>query len=740
MKLIFNFLAVICFSFSFLSQTLEKAPLSENPYLPKQDEFTLKSGSNSFDSTIIFIPDTIGLPFIDDFSSSKFQTYEKNFSLPGIYSTIHYKLLDPTTSQPLDDYNKFTNVPTFKRTFDLSTGTFSDVNFSQVAVKVGDLRSYPVVYQTEQLYPAYYVYDTIGAPDVSDTVFILNPSFVQDSARQFFAPINDPSKIWIDNFVFHNFRYALNPRTLGVATFDGLNQRGFPYQINTTSSNVADRLTSKPINLGVNSIADSLYLSFLYQPEGLGDVPESTDSLVLEFYAPEMNQWFHQWSVAGSPVHDFRAVHIPITDNKFLKKGFQFRFKNYGALSGALDHFHLDYVMLRSQSFFDDTLFRDFAFVYPLNSLLKTYTFVPWDHYVNSTDNNMTDELKVMVHNGSGTPENYQNGIVNVLQNGTQIGSYTLPGFTLAEQQINYAPQTTHSSFHNLTSGFQYPKNLGGTQRAFEVKASANAQFPNLPQNDSTTFFQEFYNFYAYDDGTAEAAFGPTGTQSRLAIEFNAYEADSLIGVSLHFVPTVNDVTQKLFLITVWDDNNGKPGEILYEDDAFNARTPIYSTYYNQYLHYYFTDLQKVAVGNKFHIGWRQLDPQRLNLGLDRNIDNSSKIRYSVDGGATWLSSPFDGSPMLRPIFSTGLDQTLGLNFKNPETVVWNIYPNPVNETLNISWSSDKERGEAKIVDAYGRIQLSGEENTFDVSNLPAGIYFIKLSNHPTATKKFIKL
>jgi hypothetical protein len=452
-----------------------------------------------------------------------------------------------------------------------------------------------------------------------------------------------------------------------------------------------------------------------------------------------MNQWIHQWSVAGSPMHPFRAVHIPVDDPKFLKKGFQFRFKNYGALSGALDHFHIDYVHLRAQSFYNDTLFRDFAFVYPLNTLLKDYTFVPWDHYKNSTENKMSDSVKVLVHNGSNTPENYQNGVVNILQGGTQIGSFTLPGFTLAEQQINYAPQTTHISYHNFSNGFQYPKNLSTNQQAFEVKASANAQFPNFPQNDSTTFFQEFYNFYAYDDGTAEAAFGPTGTQSKLAIEFNAYEADTLIGISLHFVPSVNDVTQRLFLLSVWDDNNGIPGQLLYEDDAFNARTPVYSTYYNQYLHYYFTDMERVPVGQKFHVGWRQLDPQRMNLGLDRNIDQSSKIRYSVNGGATWLGSPFEGSPMLRPIFSTGLDQTLGIPFKKPTLQEWHVFPNPTRESLSIVWESSSKRGEVQIMDAFGKEVLRSDEETFDVSNLPSGVYFVKLPLH-SATKKFIKL
>ena len=74
------------------------------------------------------------------------------------------------------------------------------------------------------------------------------------------------------------------------------------------------------------------------------------------------------------------------------------------------------------------------------------------------------------------------------------------------------------------------------------------------------------------------------------------YQPDSLIGVNLCFVPSVNDVSDKLFLLTVWDDDNGEPGEVLYEDDVFNPRNPIYIQGENQYLSYYFIDTMKILL------------------------------------------------------------------------------------------------------------------------------------------------
>jgi hypothetical protein len=730
-------LSVFIFFANFVfSQGIEIGPLLQNKSISSVPKFITKNGGATFDSTIIHLPDTLQLPFLDEFSINRFQDYELDYNLPGIYNTIHYRLLNPATQIELPASATFTEQPTFRRYYSTLTSTFSDTVFPVISIKVGDLSQFPVQFETLDLYPPYYIYDTLGIEDVSDTVWLTNPTYFQDSARQFFAPVNDPSKLWIDNYTYHNYRYAVNPRTLGVVTFDGLDENGYPYEIGSTITNYADKLTSKPLNLSTYTANDSIYFSFLFQPEGLGDIPEATDSLVLEFYAPELDQWFHVWSVNGNTVHPFKAVHLPVTNSKYLKNAFQFRFKNYGSLAGALDHFHIDYVHLRALSYFDDTLFKDFAFVYPLNSLLKTYTSAPWDHYKNTVDNKMTDSLLILVHNGSQNPENYQNGQVTISQNGNQQGSFVLQGFTLAEQEINFAPRTTHISYHDFSTGTEYNKTAGGNQQVFEVKANASAQFPNFTQNDSTEFLQEFYNYYSYDDGSAEAAFGPTGVQARLAVRYDAYEADSLIGVAMSFVPSVNDASNNLFLLTVWAENNGKPGQVLYEDDVFFPRSPLYGNGPNQFLTYYFTDSLKVPVGISFFVGWRQLDGDRLNLGLDRNIDNSNAIKYSVNGGSTWLTSPFAGSAMIRPIFSTGLDAVLNVPKEKEQKLT--IYPNPATEFITIQLENENE--EVIIYDSFGRIVKQETGKSIAIGDLTKGIYFVSVPTISSTTAKFIKL
>ena len=79
---------------------------------------------------------------------------------------------------------------------------------------------------------------------------------------------------------------------------------------------------------------------------------------------------------------------------------------NYGDLSGSLDHFHLDYVKFRKNSGYQDTLFKDFAFVYPIKSILKKYYSVPWKHFVNVPNKPINDSILFTIRNGSNIDEN----------------------------------------------------------------------------------------------------------------------------------------------------------------------------------------------------------------------------------------------------------------------------------------------------------------------------------------------
>jgi hypothetical protein len=174
----------------------------------------------------------------------------------------------------------------------------------------------------------------------------------------------------------------------------------------------------------------------------------------------------------------------------------------------------------------------------------------------------------------------------------------------------------------------------------------------------------------------------------------------------------------------------------LYEDDVFNPRNPIYPTGDEQFVTYYFLDTIKVSVNTSFFVGWRQLDPERLNLGLDRNLDFSSKIKFSVNGGATWLTSPFSGSAMIRPVFSTKLDDLVGIN---EEAFEIKIFPNPTSDIFQIILPQEDNNLEKILFDQTGRILLKTNENQIDLSNFSAGYFFLQIPQLSQKSWKIVK-
>lgn len=729
-----KFLTVVLFLsttlLSFAQETIEPIRAANR----KSFSNVLKS-TTSIDSTFIYSFDTLALPLFDDFSSSKFQQKNAQPGDPNVTEQVFFRLTD-LSNAPLASQVVYTSAAT--KIFTTQNGATVETTLPALQIKVGDFSAYPVQYTTVNAYPPYYIYDTLDFVNDPDTVYITTPEYTQATARLFFAQVGNPQAIWVDDFAYHNYTHAFNPWSLGVVTFDGLDENGYPYSFGSTTSGSADVLTSKTIDLSSYIPNDSIYLSFLVQPKGLGDEPEASDSIVLEFYNQALDTWNLMWKLNGSPLSDFKIGHVKITQAAYLTAGFKFRFRNIGGLSGMLDEFHLDYVHIRTGSGYQDTLFKDFAFVYPINTLLEDYTQVPWDHWVNSPIH-MTDSAMITVRNGSNIAENNLNGTVAIKHAGVVEGSFNLIGQTLSGGQANYAPRTVYTSFHDFKSGYAYSVTPGLEEKSFEIIGAASSQFPNFAKNDSTFSTQYFGNEYAYDDGSAEAAYGITGSQARLAYRFVPYEADTLLGVKIHFVPTVNDVSDKLFLLTVWSDNNGQPGTVLYQDEFFFPRTPMYENDRGVFTDYYLNDTALSLLNAPFYVGYRQIDEDRLNVGFDRNTDNSNNTFYSLNGGASWQTSSIPGSMMMRPIFSTNGNADLGINTHSE--LNWSVYPNPTASYLSINWQENTPFPGGQITDINGRILLEMETNqsTVDMTHLPVGMYFFQLNGHAGAIKKITK-
>ena len=126
------------------------------------------------------------------------------------------------------------------------------------------------------------------AERATDEEVILHLPFFDD-----FKNINgypDPT-LWQDKDVFVNKDFPYFAPNIGAATFDAIDSSGAIYDNALIIPFEADYLTSNIVRLDsvfdpiVKPLrpADSLYLSFFYQPQGYGDEPEPGDTLLLEF-------------------------------------------------------------------------------------------------------------------------------------------------------------------------------------------------------------------------------------------------------------------------------------------------------------------------------------------------------------------------------------------------------------------------------------------------------------------------
>lgn len=743
-------LTYLCFFVFSLSAQVQEV-ISPIQWIPRGEKQSVKKPKDktlggTFNGDYLYKLDTLKLPLFDDFSSDKFQKYTAQPTDANVV-TEHYVRMKDTFDVDKPWGTQYTDQQTYLYQVDTTAHTTDTIPLAPVYIKWNDLSVYPVTaYSMETAYPPYNIYDTTNYPNPIDTLWMVNFYYEQDTADMYIVTVTDSNAIWKDSKAYRNYTKAIDPWSLGVATFDGLDETGYPYAINTTYEDYADTLTSKVIDLAYPP-GDSLYFTFLYQPQGYGDIPEAEDSLILQFYNVTLATWVHIWGVAGSATADFTEVHLPITQAAFLQNGFQFRFLNYGGLSGDLDNWHIDYVHLRRLSYAADTEIEDFSVVYPIPSLLEEFTAVPWEHFRNSPTGHMNSSLTVKVKNASNQVANSSDAAqISISYKGGFEGSYSYPGGQISAPDLDYFNNTIYSPSLDVSTGYQFDATKSNDTLAdfdFFFKATEPTLTELSYNNDTTYGTQHFENYYAYDDWSAEAAYGITGAQALLAYQFTPYEADSLVGVQMHFLPTVYDQSTKIFLLTVWADDGGQPGEVLYQDDYFSPRSPYYEHERNQFHNYYFKDMQKVAVSGTFYVGWRQLDADKLNIGYDYNADHSSKLFISPTTGAAWINSSLTGTVMMRPVFSTKMDYQLGLPTYSSQTkeIELTLYPNPVQYSFSVE--TNVEYSSVVVYSLEGREMLRLDKATsYSLENLSQGVYMVHVldkNNKGIAVKKIIK-
>jgi len=672
------------------------------------------------------------LPLEDDFSTDRTRHLSAQSGQAGVTLTATYYQLEVGGVSTAD--MAYVLDTSFTYTIDISdpdTTIIDTTANAPVMITVFDLDVVPPTSTTVDGWPAFNVYDTLGAGTFIEE---LPPGLIQDSLFVYNVAADtrtydqngtlQPLVLWEDDYAYVNRTFPVDPPTIGVATFDGLDRTGFPYDVTVQLPyGECDRLTSVPIDLQYPA-GDSIYLSFLYQPQGLSgdDIVQVQDSLLLELYAPVDDEWVQVWQADYTTVQPFQQVMVPIDENRFLQSDFQMRFRNYGTRSGALDQWHLDYVRLGRNRSFDDTVLVDVAFVMPESSLLQVYTSVPFNKISASAPSFMAQDVELTMKNLDIDDKfitwGYTSGIdgsapVEVCENyGNNISNNAGTTF-----------QTTHP-VNTSPCDFVYDPALSADAAFWRTNVWLDATPNNIAYNDTMSFVQEISNYYSYDDGSAEAGYSLNTQGAKVAVRFDTQGGDSLRAVRMYFDPVFseNDPTDGSFLITVWTGLN--PEVVQFQNFSFSEPTYRFDGP-NKFVEFPLDST--IYVQGSFYVGWVQTNAIKMNVGFDRNRDNSDRIFYKVNG--PFANTSFEGSLMLRPVMVSAVDPWATVpEAEAPDAL--EVYPNPANEEVFIRFNGAEQGVVVEVCDAMGRMvdrSVLRANMPIGVSGLAPGIYVLRV-------------
>jgi len=594
--------------------------------------------------------------------------------------------------------------------------------------------------------------------DQSGPIFLTLPFFDDFNQKPGFPAVER----WQDASAFVNNGFGYFPPNQGVATMDALDSAGMLYPSAGSVPFRADELVSLPIRLDSVFVptarrlgpGDSLYISFYYQPQGYGNAPEGADSLALAFrvltgdsifsvtdsvWKPQTT-WKTVWHAAGMSLSDFQKkwgknfvqVMIPLRDSTCFYKGFQFRFYNYASIANDVnpswkangDEWNIDYVYLNSGRSAGDTTHRALAFSGERPVFLKHYTSMPYRQYRVDPTNSLRPEFHVYMANLDGVAHQEHYAYAVKQRNGDFYYDYDGGTCNLEPfYQVGFRGCNSTCSAAQacppVNSLFSLDYNRDTTSYRIVHVISDSTVSPALV--DSMVSVQKFYNYFSYDDGTPELGYSVAGAGSSVAYQFKVIVPDTLRSVQIYFNADASDEA-KYFNLMVWRDNNGKPGEVIVEQDDQVVKTDdgIYK------FHNYVLDTALVISGT-FYVGYQQQN-QNLNVGFDANHDARDKIFYTAED--QWYSSAFHGALLMRPVLGSSL--ILGLSdVKSKVVKPLQVFPNPGTGLITFAGLdfSKGQQAEVYVYNLYGaRVyhQLTSQ-NKLDVRYLRPGFYVAKV-------------
>ncbi|MCU0441621.1 MAG: T9SS type A sorting domain-containing protein [Bacteroidia bacterium] len=547
---------------------------------------------------------------------------------------------------------------------------------------------------------------------------------------------------WTNRYVFINNDFAIRPPSVNVATFDGLDERGNPYGV---GRGYLDTLTSIPIDLSGLVRTDSVYLSFWVQPAGLGDRPNPADSIVVEFKLPSFstNSWQTVWNgtAATFTSNAFTPVYV-IVDSLYLHDDFQFRFKNIGSRTGNINIWNIDYVRLDRGRRPNDGFF-DVALSNTPPALLTPYTSMPRNHFLSNPAafTNTQQKMVVKLNTANDFPINY--GRVTFNPDQVRIDSFgnTL-GFVAAQSD----------TLVNLLSSFSLSGTFAGDSQTVKARyyTNLNNNVDNIPTNDTFTINTYFSNFFAYDDGTAEAGYGLENEPGSVALGYTLQVPDTLFGLSMFFNQSSVDVSTLPFNLMIWSaigTGPGGTGETVLK--RILVSRPIYTNQRNGFYYYKLPEPIAMPAG-KFYIGWEQSSIFNLNMGFDRNYQlngvfaKNPEMWYKVDNIQVWQQTAFTGALMMRPLIGKWLNPPVGVSELDASMQTsWepSLYPNPASEILYIEPNTTSPYS-VQVFNTMGQslMMVNDSPKRLSLNGLASGMYWVTLTNTHSGSQQTKKV
>lgn len=579
-----------------------------------------------------------------------------------------------------------------------------------------------------------------------DTVLTLPfwDDFSQPTITELGFPIPDTLK-WLPSS--QNTRISsglpIDPPTVGVASFDGIQLNGTPYSVGEVND-ASDSLVSRPINLAAVSEAarNSVYFSFFWQQQGNGEFPDPGDSLRLQFLTND-DSWRTVWTRDGGDslaTERFAQEIFPIFDPTFFHERFQFRFQAFSRLTGAFDTWNIDYVYLNQNRSAANTAYLDRALTTPPSSLFEGYTAVPIEQFRADPDRylgitsveffNLNVELQPVRY--TALVRNLVNGQEVVLNDSTAISPVpiglerrTIMADPLPIDQLDLGADSLYleTEFYIIAGDTIFDETI------------------DYRINDTTRATFVLDEWFAYDDGDAEFGVEINQQGARVAYQFVASEPALLTHIDIHF-PLLNQNQRTPIQLIVWRDLADSLGEeiVLREVNVSAIPDPAYNGFTSYELLVdgvpFYVDVQ-----DTFYIGYEQQSDQFVAVGFDKNTNASSNIFFNIDGD--WIQNEdLQGSLMIRPRFDRDKADFL-TTVPTPPVEPQNqikVYPNPSD---GIVWV-EGEFDHVLVMDLFGqqvteRFNISGKQS-LDLSGLPTGLYIIKVNRKGTVSSHKVLL